>query len=148
MNVNKMAAQDATKWAYAEMFFGEGAGTRRKLLTAEISSKASRIPGYNDAFNKAYEKQNWADLAIKAAKERKALDRAKFIKRNVRGLVTGNRRNLTTGMAVGLTAWYIAHETGLDAEIKADIKYAAGKAKKLGGDVKRTFKTHLTSKND
>lgn len=128
MNVNKMAAKDATRWAYAELFFGEGAGTRRKLLTAELDSKAFRIPGYLEAFNKAYDKQNFADLAIKAAKERKHLDRVTGLKRNVRGLVTGNRKSLTTGVAVGLTAWYIARETGLDEDIKREVKIRYKKA--------------------
>ncbi len=52
MNINKLAATDAAKWARAEMFFGEGAGTRRKLLDADITHKSVNFPGYVEAFQK------------------------------------------------------------------------------------------------
>ncbi len=91
MNINKLATADATNWARAEMFFGEGAGTRRKLLSADIGHKVERISGYNEAFQKAYNKQNFADHAIKAAKERKRIDRSAAFGKNVRALARGDR---------------------------------------------------------
>lgn len=118
MKIDKLAAQDAEKWARAEMFFGEGAGTRRKLLDAEIMQKASTVPGYLEKFNRSYEKQDFAEHADKAAKERRRLDRQKKVERNVRGLTTGNKQTLTTGVAVIVTAWYIANQTGYDVVIK------------------------------
>jgi hypothetical protein len=129
MNVNRTAAKDAARWAYAQMFFGEGAGTRRKLLTAEINHKCIEFPGYAEAFDRAYVKQNFANLAIKAAKERKHLDRSKFIKRNVLGIVSGNRRNLTAGVAIGIIAWGVAKETGADEDIKREVKKQYNKGK-------------------
>lgn len=128
MNQNKLAAVDADRWARAEMFFGEGAGTRRKLLKAEIANKAS-IPGYGKAFHDAYEKQDWAKHAIQASKERQHLDRSKAVKRNVRGLVTGNRQSLTTGLAVAVTLWVFAKQTGLDEPIKREVKKGYGRVK-------------------
>lgn len=131
MNINKLAAKDAFKWARAEMFFGEGAGTRRKLLSAEIDQKMIKLADtdYADLFNLAYEKQNFADHAIKAAKERKKLDHSKFIKRNVRGLLTGNRQSLTTGVIIISGLVWVAKETGMDEEIKFYVKSKYRKTK-------------------
>lgn len=150
MNVKKMAAQDAARWARAEMFFGEGAGTRRKLLNAEITQKMG-LPGYGEAFHNAYSRQNMADHAIKAAKERTRLDRGKMVKRNVRGLVTGNRQSLTTSVAVAAMAWYVAKETGLDEPIKREVKVQYGKAKvtyyNTKYKVKRAWRERKESQN-
>jgi hypothetical protein len=131
MNINKLAEKDAFKWARAEMFFGEGAGTRRKLLSAEIATKVERISGYHQAFETAYAKQNFADHAIKAAKERKHLDHSKMVKHNVRGLVTGNKRSLSTSVVVIGMAWYIANQTGYDEKIKVEAKFHYYKIKRI-----------------
>jgi hypothetical protein len=122
MNLNKMASKDAARWAYAEMFFGEGAGTRRKLLNAEIAQKMVAIPGYQETFESAMAKQDMAQHAFKAAKERKAIDRSAAVKRNVRGILTGNTRGLTNTVLTGLTIYAILHQTGLDEPIKQEIK--------------------------
>ncbi len=114
MNVKKLAEKDAFNWARAEMFFGEGAGTRRKLLGSEIAFKGDTIDGYIEAFQKAYSKQNMADHAIKAAKERKRLDRGKYFKKNTRALARGDRRNVSPLILVGIAGALVLHETGYD----------------------------------
>lgn len=111
MNLKKMAARDANKWARAEMFFGDGAGTRRKLLAAEIQDKQIKIPGYREVFLKYYEKQDWAEHAIKAAKERKKIDRSSAIGKNARAFARGDRRNLLVATVV---IGYTAHQLGYD----------------------------------
>ena len=85
--LEKIASQDAFRWARAEMFFGDGAGTRRRLVEAEISQKMKDIPGYKDAFMTWYEKQDMAEHAIAAAKERQKIDRSIRVHRNTRALV-------------------------------------------------------------
>lgn len=129
MRTKKTAAKDAYRWAYAEMFFGEGAGIRRKHLSVELHQKFATIPGYKEAFDKAFEKLNLADIAIKAAKERKKLDRGKFISRNVKGLLSGNKSSLTNTVLLGVTAYTIAHQTGLDKVIVEETKDRYRKAK-------------------
>lgn len=128
-SVQRLAAKDASRSAYATMFFGEGAGTRRKLLNAEIIQKKTQIPGYAEAFEKAYAKQDMGAHAVKAAAERRRIDRNAYFKRNTRGLITGNRATLTTGVAIATSAWVFAHQTGLDVPIKAEVKKQYGKAK-------------------
>lgn len=120
--ITKMAAKDAERWGAAAMFYGKGAGTRRKLIGTEIGQKVATIPGYMEAFDKAFDKLDQNKFAKNAVKERKRIDRADFLRRNTRGLLTGNRSSLTTGVLVVSVAWYIAHETGYDLVIKAEIK--------------------------
>ncbi len=117
MNINKLATADATNWARAEMFFGEGAGTRRKLLSADIQHKTERVNGYQDAFLTAYGKQNFADHAVKAAKERKRLDRSSAMGKNVRALVRGDRRGMSNGFAAVAIVVVVAKATGYDRVI-------------------------------
>lgn len=136
--LNKVAAEDAYRWARAEMFFGEGAGTRRKLLQAEISHKVENVSGYHEAFEKALGKQDMAEHAIKAAKERRRIDGATFVSRNLRGLATGNRQSLTTGVAVVVGTYAILHQTGLDEPLIREGKKQYQKGKKFVQD-KRTL---------
>lgn len=149
MNLNKMAQQDAAKWARAEMFFGEGAGTRRKLLGAELSEKQYRIPGYSEAFEDAYATQDMADHAIKAAKERQRLDRSYGVKRNVRGLVTGNKQNLSTGVALAVVTYGILKQTGLDEPIKREVqvRYRQAKVRYNAWKYKRNKGNHTYYQN-
>lgn len=44
-STNKEARKDATEFARAKMFFGQGAGTRRKLIKNSVEAKKKRIPG-------------------------------------------------------------------------------------------------------
>jgi hypothetical protein len=122
MNITKLASKDAAEWARAEMFFGEGAGTRRKLLWADIYQKFEHVPEYHEAFLKSYGSQNMAEHAIKAAKERKHIDRMAKAGKNVKGLLRGDRRGLSTGVLVIVAIGYVAHQTGYDEVIIAKSK--------------------------
>lgn len=72
----KLASHDAKRYADAKMFYGKTAGTRRKLLKAELDKKKSQMPGYEDAFNKALGNVDYAKSAKKAVVERKTKDAA------------------------------------------------------------------------
>lgn len=140
MNIDKIAAKDAKEWAAAELFFGEGAGTRRKLLAADIGYKTENVSEYYPAFKKAYDQQNFSQLAMKAAKERKNIDRANMLGKNARAIIRGDRRGLSTGLAVVVGIVYVAHQTGYDQKaliegkkqykkIKSKVKYELAKRK-------------------
>lgn len=124
MNIAKIAAKDAAEWARAEMFFGEGAGTRRKLLGAAIAHKVENVSGYQEAFAKAYSMQDMAEHAIKAAKERQHIDRAAVVGKNAKALLRGDRRGLSTGVLVVVTILVVANQTGYD---KVAIEYGKKK---------------------
>lgn len=72
----RLASKDAKRFADAKMFYGETAGTKRKLLNAELNKKKARMPGYEEAFNKALQEVDYAKSAKKAVTKRHAIDTA------------------------------------------------------------------------
>ena len=53
------AKKDAKEYARARMFYGEGAGTRRKLINNTVKQR-SKDPIYKKAFDDALAKENMA----------------------------------------------------------------------------------------
>lgn len=141
--LEKMAQQDAEEWGLAEMFFGEGAGTRRKLVGAKVSQRAVDIPGYAEAFDEALAKVNQIEMAEKALSLRRRLDRGSSVKKNLNAIKSGKLQNLSTSVFVVGGLIYVAHTTGYDKKIEA-------KAKKLYKDLKsdaKYYKAKLQGKN-
>lgn len=129
LKIDKIAREDAAKYAYAEMFFGEGAGTMRKLIFTEVDSKVERIPGYREAFQRAYDKINMADVAIDAAKDRKKIDARKKAGKNFNALIKQDHRLASNGMAAIMIVGGVAVVTGYDKVIVREAKVQYGKAK-------------------
>lgn len=73
--VDKHAKKDAKEFARAKAFYGEGAGTRRKLIKGTVEGKAKRLPGYKKAFDHHLDKQDTSKHASKAVSERTSIDR-------------------------------------------------------------------------
>lgn len=123
----KEAQRDAERMLAAEMAYGEGAGTRRKLLNAEINQKLvdNASTEYADLLNLAYEHLDQNKFAKAAIKERKNLDRAAKAGKNMRALKSGKLNNLSTGVFIVVGGAYIAHATGYDKVIKAEVKKGA-----------------------
>lgn len=118
MSMKKMASKDAERWVAAEMFYGTGAGTRRKLLHAELSKKFD-MPGYADAFAKAYEKLDLNKYAAAAIKERKRIDRTGVMKKNFGALLRGDRRGMSNGFAATVIIIGVCRATGYDKVVLA-----------------------------
>lgn len=144
----KMAAKDAHDWARAEMFFGEGAGIRRRHLEAQINEKKNDIPNYTEWFDFFYGRQNMAEHAMAAAKERARLDRAAKVGKNLRAIKSGNMRNLSNGLFLVAGAAYLAHATGYDKVIQekaktlykqAKVEYRFQKARMQGRNVSKIY---------
>lgn len=81
--VNRMAAKDAHEHARAKLFFGEGAGNRRKLINAKVEFNKKHISGYAKAFDNHSNKQNLSSHSTKAVKERHSIDRKDRNKKRV-----------------------------------------------------------------
>lgn len=128
--IEKMAAVDARRWALAEMFYGEGAGTARKLLNAELETKYDRMPGYREAFDSAYNHLDMGKIAGMAIKQRKNADRALKTGKNLRALKNGNLRGLSTGVYVAVGVVYVAHVTGYDKVVAEEAKKAYRKTRR------------------
>lgn len=117
MNTLREARRDAKEYARAQMFYGEGAGTRRKLITASVESKAERNQTYARAFRTALQSQDMADHAKKAARERNLKDKTVAIKKNTNAILSGNYKNVQSTILILIIAGYVAHQTGLDQKI-------------------------------
>jgi cell division protein ZapA (FtsZ GTPase activity inhibitor) len=127
--VRNEARKDAFEYARAQMYYGTGAGTRRRLIGASVDHKSMTLPGYQKSFIDALAGQNMDDHAKKAQKERHRRDVAEKIDRNVRGLASGNRGSLTPAVLILVTAAVAAKQTGLDEPIKAEAKKQYNKAR-------------------
>lgn len=133
----KQAKKDAKEYARAKMFYGEGAGTRRKLINNTVKQR-SKDPTYKKAFDEALSKQDMAKHAAKARGERKRKDAASTASRTGKGIVnivTGHPERLGAGMAAGYTAYQVAKRTGADKVVK---KYA----KRTLSSVRNAASTH------
>lgn len=73
-STQKLAEKDAKRFAEAKMFYGKTAGTKRKLLKAELDKKKKTIPDYEDAFDKALSKTDFSKAAKKAVSKRVSID--------------------------------------------------------------------------
>ena len=110
------AKKDAKEFARAKMFYGEGAGTRRKLIKNVVAQR-SKDPNYKEAFDEALAKQDMAKHVQKANAERRARDTSNRIKKTGRGLVnifTGHPERVGAALAVVAAGVGVAHKTGVD----------------------------------
>ena len=113
------AEKDAKEYARAKMFYGEGAGTRRKLINATVKSK-SKDPMYKKAFDDALSRQDMSRHAEKARSERRRKDVANTTKKTARGIVniaTGNAARVGAGLAAAYGLYQIGKATGLNSKI-------------------------------
>lgn len=70
-SINRQARKDAHEFARAKMFYGKGAGTRRKLIKAKVETNSRHSAHYKTAFDHHLARQNLADHAAKAQSERR-----------------------------------------------------------------------------
>lgn len=135
--IEKMAAKDAHEYGLAQMFFGQGAGTRRKLIEAVIEERIATVPGYEVALDTAYSKLSQIEMAEKAIAERKKIDGIAKAGKNLRALKRGRLQDLSTGVYVAVGVAYVAHATGYDkkAWVEAQMLYAKAKARLRKGEV-------------
>lgn len=83
---NKAARKDAVEFARAKMFYGDGAGTRRKLIKAKVEANAKRNPDYKKAFDHHLASQDLGTHADKARSERKRKDITSGVGKNARAI--------------------------------------------------------------
>lgn len=112
---NKMAKKDAKEYARAQMFYGEGAGNRRKLIKAKVEER-SKDENYKKLFDSYLSEQNMEEHAEKAQTERKVRDAknaAAKTARGVKNLALGTGATVTTGAVVAYSAYNILKNTGI-----------------------------------
>jgi hypothetical protein len=117
------ARNDAHEFARAKMFYGKGAGTRRKLIKAQVESR-SKDKIYKEEFDKALSEQDMGKHAEKAKIERLRKDTTESVTKTTKGFM-----NLSMGNAVRVSStaaglYTIARMTGMDKKI-ADVSKEA-----------------------
>lgn len=136
--VDREAAKDAKESARAKMYYGQGAGTRRKLINKSVEAKKARDPNYAKAFDHHLAKQDLSTHATKAKSERKRTDRKDTVKKGL-GQIARSRtgemgtKAAFTAIAVGGAA-YLRSPRGqaMMRKTSANVKIFlnSGKAKK------------------
>lgn len=122
---DREAKKDAQEFARAKVFYGQGAGTRRKLIKNTVEAKSSRNPAYKKAFDRHLATQDMSKHVSKARSERKRKDvvggTAKTA-RGVKNVLNGNSRyaSLAATMLVG-GAMY-ARKSGIDRVVMRNAK--------------------------
>lgn len=110
------AKKDAQEFARAKLFFGQGAGTRRKLIKATVEAKKKKDPVYAKAFDRHLEAQDLSKHAQKARTERSRTDRKDRTKKRAGFLarhVTGEMGTQAAFTAVALSgAAFVASPKG------------------------------------
>ncbi|QAY17129.1 hypothetical protein SEA_MADAMATO_11 [Streptomyces phage Madamato] len=134
--INRDAAKDAKEFARAKMYYGEGAGTRRKLIKAKVEGKSKSNPAYKKAFDAHLANQDMSKHADKAQGERKRKNVANSTRKGIRGtshILRGNSQyaSAATAIVVGGALW--AHKAGIDKTVANAGKKAYAKAKDPNG---------------
>ena len=115
----RLAKKDAKEFARAKMYYGEGAGNRRKLIKATVNQRSKDIPDYKEEFERQLAKQDMAKHAEKAKHERARNTAAKKTVKTTRGVLNLVLHTGANVSAAAASAYAIAHYTGMDKKIIA-----------------------------
>lgn len=121
---NREAAKDAKEFNRAKMFYGEGAGNRRKLIKATVEAKSKKDPNYKKAFDHHVAQQDMSKHAEKARSERHRKD----VKNKVGKTARGVNRAVNGPFATPLAATVLVGAAGL-AKAKGYDKVAMNAGK-------------------
>lgn len=128
---DREAAKDAKEFARAKMFYGEGAGTRRKLIKATVDAKAKRDPSYKKAFDNHLGNQNMSKHAEKARGERSRKDKRETVRKtgnSINRALNGPYAGSAAIALIGAGTAY-AKNTGLDKKVMSSVRKAANNQK-------------------
>ena len=131
---NREARKDAKEYTQAKMFYGEGAGTRRKLINRSVESKAKRDPSYKKAFDYHVNQTDMSKRASQARRTRKSKDTTQAVKKTGKGIghiLNGNNQyaNATAALMVG--GYMYARKTGIDSVVMNTAKTTMNNLKNM-----------------
>lgn len=117
----KRAQKDAKEYARAKMYYGQGAGNRRKLISNTVAQR-SKDPYYKSEFDKAMAKQDMAKHVSAAKRERKMADIKDATSKTARGVVNVATGNIGRASATAIILYATAKYTGADKVVAAYAK--------------------------
>lgn len=131
------ARKDAQETVRSKMYYGEGAGVRRRNINAVVRQR-SKDPTYKKAFDEAYAKQDMGKARQVAERQRKRTDRTEPIKTGVsRGVkravrAGGNAITFAATTAAGVAAsYYLRHPDEGKAMVNHIVHQASLAANKV-----------------
>ena len=130
--VRRKARKDAKEYARAKMYYGEGAGNRRKLIKAKVNER-SKDPDYKKEFDSQLAKQDMSKHASAAKRERAINTTRKTTAKTARGLVNAATGNVARASAVAVGVYTVARLTGADKFVASKGKQAVSS---LVGEIK------------
>lgn len=101
-STNRAAKKDAKEFTRAKMYYGEGAGNRRKLIKAKVNQR-SKDPSYKKAFDHHVANTDWEKRGKEARSKRGRANAAKGAGKAARGaknVALGNYRNMSVRRVV------------------------------------------------
>lgn len=129
--VDRAASKDAKEFTQAKMYYGDGAGTRRKLIKNSVESK-SKDPNYKKAFDAHVAKTDMGQRVSQAQSKRKRTDTVEGAKKTGRGVIhtlKGNPQYASAAATVVVAGAVFAHKAGVDKMLMNAGKTAVSKAK-------------------
>lgn len=128
-SMNRAAKKDAQEFARAKMFYGDGAGTRRKLIKATVQSKSNNNADYKKAFDHHLANQDMSKHADKAKGERTRKNVVNSTAKTARGishLLRGNAQYASAAAAMLFGGAMFIHKAGIDKVVlnAAKTKYS------------------------
>jgi hypothetical protein len=126
-HARRQARADANEFAKARAYYGQGAGTRRKLIKAKVETR-SQNPHYKKEFERVLSGQNLEKRSAQAVRKRHRADTKHFVGKHARSVhrsLTGGFGPVTALGATIATGATYAHATGLDKKAYDAVKKAA-----------------------
>lgn len=131
--VRRRARRDAKEFTQAKMYYGEGAGNRRKLIKATVKAR-SKDPFYKSEFDKAVAKTDMAKRASQARRQRGRKNARNSAGKTVRGIgniATGNLSRAGGALALGYLGYQGAKAAGVAPTERELLTKAVRGAKKI-----------------
>lgn len=131
--VRRRARRDAKEFTQAKMYYGEGAGNRRKLIKATVKAR-SKDPFYKSEFDKAVSKTDMGKRAAQARRQRGRKNARNSAGKTVRGvgnIATGNLSRAGGALALGYIGYQGAKAAGIAPTEKQLLTKAVKGAKKI-----------------
>lgn len=112
----RTASKDAKEFARAKMYYGEGAGIRRRQINNTVKSR-SKDSAYKESFDRNLERQDLAKASVKARSKRKRTDLVKGTTKTAKGvhhILNGNAQYASAAAAVVVGGAVAAKKSGVD----------------------------------
>ena len=133
--VRRRARRDAKEYTLARMYYGEGAGNRRKLIKATVKAR-SKDPFYKSEFDKTVAKTDMSKRASQAQRQRSRKNARNSAGKTVRGVGNIASGNVSrAGGALALT--YLGYQGAKRAGVVPNERELLTKAVKGARKIKR-----------